>query len=299
MRTSIWLLALTLIAPVTAKEPPPRESGFHAALASVRAAAREAKLDLSESAVNAKLNDSLDFLDSTSAEDGWTLVSHELAATGPEEKRAREKRMRGAFLFVKNVTNGFLRQQLDSARQEVLLAPMNAFETRELESALQDRMRNLEMLEIKYGPNSARLNVLEMAVNHFLLRGIPAFGVDGEGRPGPLELVLAYSTSYLTPSWSRHDGTGIIITSACEGGLRIYFLKHGWGRNALLPAYMTVGGLLAAKDNGILRNPFETTPDFGGFLSWGAIKAGVLFANDADEPRFVLNKQFQFIPYLF
>jgi hypothetical protein len=302
-------LAMALAFPVTATSSEtvsgaPAANGaraagsrFHAALVSVRAAAAEIRLDTLQPEADRKLKDSLDFLDSTAAATGWALAAHDLPATGGEEKRARENRMRGAFQFVKNVTNGFIRRHLDSARQEVLLAPMNAFATEELENALKDRMRNLEMLEIKYGPNSARLNLLEMAVNHFILRGIDAFGVDGEGRPGPLEMVIAYSTSYLTPSWSKRDGTGLIITSAVEAGLRVYILKHGWGRNALLPAYFSVGGVMAAKEGGVLRNPFETTPDFGGFLSWGAVKAAVIVVED--EPRLLLNRQFQFLPYLF
>lgn len=293
---ALGLLFFACLSPSIAKDAA-RPSGFQAALASVRAAAMEIRLDTLQPAANAKLLDSLAFLDSASIETGFSLLAHDLSATGPEEKRAREARMRGSFLFVKNVANGFIRRNLDSARQETVLKPLNDFQTEELEVALRARMRNLEMLEIKYGPQSARLNLLEMAVNHFLLRGIDAFGVDGEGRPGPLELVLAYSTSYLTPSWSRHDGTGLIITSAVDAGVRIYILRHGWGRNALLPAYVSVGGVIAAKDNGILRNPFESDPDFGGFVSWGAVKAAVIVADD--EPRFLLNRQFQFFPYLF
>lgn len=291
-----WMLAFVLAGPLSAKETGTRDSGFKAAIASVRAAASEIKLAQLDSAVNLRLTDSLDFLDSTVVADGWAVAGHDLPLTAPGEKLARAARLRGAFLFVKNVTNGFIRRQLDSARQETLLKPLDEFQTRELENALAERMRNLEMLEIKYGPNSAKLNVVEILVNHFLLRGIPAFGIDGEGRPGPLELVLAYSASYLTPAWSKSDGTGVLITSAFEGGLRIYFLRPGWGRNALLPAYMTLGGLMGSKEEGALRNPFETTPDFGGFLSWGAVKAGVVFG---DDTRFLLNRQFQFIPYLF
>lgn len=295
--TCLCLIVTAGIRPIAAKTSPHGDAGFKGAVASVRAAAQEIELGQLDSSVNVRLLDSLDFLDSTDAPGGWALAGHDLEASSEADKRDKSKRLNGAFLFVKNVANGFIRGHLDSARQETLLRPLDEFENTEISNALAARMRNLEMLEIKYGPNSARLNVLEMLVNHFCLRGLPAFGLDAEGRPGPLEMVLSYSTSYVTPSWSRHDGTGLILTSAFEGGLRIYFLKHGWGRNALLPAYMTVGGLMAAKDEGILRNPFETMPDFGGFVSWGAVKAGLIYADD--EPRILLNRQFQFIPYLF
>ncbi len=296
VRLLILWAVLILVASAAAKEKPLPESGFAAALASVRAAAAEIKLAQLEPAVSVKLEDSLDFLDSADVADGWAVAGHDLERMSAADKREREARLRGSFLFVKNVANGFIRRHLDSARQEILLKPLDAFQARELESALAARMRNLEMLEIKYGPNSAKLNVVEVLVNHFLLRGIPAFGVDAQGSPGPLEMVLSYSTSYVTPAWSRRDGTGILIASACEGGVRYYFLRPGWGRNALLPAYMAVGGLLAAKEEGVLRNPFAMEPDFGGFLSWGAVKAGIIFG---DDTRVMLNRQFQFIPYLF
>lgn len=266
------------------------------ALEACRAAAREIRLDSLQPEIDARFQDSLDFLESAGGADRWTLASHELGKTSAADKVEKRKNLDSALGFVKKVTNGFIRRHLDSARQEIVLKPLNDFQAEEMEAALAERMNNLERLEIKYGPNSAKLNLAEIAINHFLLRSVPAFGVDEQGRPGPLEIVLAYTFSYVTPSWTNKNGTGVILTSAAEGGLRIYFLKHGWGRNALFPAYMTVGALMASKEQGVLRNPFEETPDWGGFVSWGAVKAGVVFA---DEPRFLLNRQFQFVPFFF
>ncbi len=209
--------------------------------------------------------------------------------------------LEASLQYVKAVSNGQLGRLLDEAvgpgQTDRLLQPVNDLQVQQTRASLEQSMERLRHFEVKYGPNSARLNLLEAAVNHFLLRGIPAFGVDENGAPGPLELIMAYNTAYLNYDKNANSSNDFLLLSAAELGLRHYFFNKGWGKgNYLKPAYVSVGALLASEKSGFLRNPFDGGAQWGAFVSWGEFKLAYTFG---DDNRLLLSKQFQVLPFLF
>jgi len=209
--------------------------------------------------------------------------------------------LEASLQYIKAVSNGQLGQLLDEAvgpdKTDRLLQPVNDLQVQQTRASLEQSMERLRHFEIKYGPNSARLNLLEAAVNHFLLRGIPAFGVDENGTPGPLELIMAYNAAYLNYNKNANSSNDFLLLAAAELGLRHYFFFRNWGKgNYLKPAYFSIGALVAAEKSGFLRNPFEGDAQWGAFLSWGDFKLAYTFG---DDNRLLLSKQFQVLPFLF
>lgn len=170
--------------------------------------------------------------------------------------------------------------------------PMEELQTRQLGIALKDKLERLRKFEIKFGPESAKLNLVEVGLNYWILGGLDWFGIDDGDTPGPLEMIAAYNTAYLT----RDAGSPLV--SGAEVGVRIYVFAKGWGEgNPLKPAYLSLGALVSGEEDGVLQFPGEGGTRIGAFAAWGSVKAAWLFIGDNN--RLLLTKQFQLIPFLF
>ncbi len=186
-----------------------------------------------------------------------------------------------------------------------LTRPLTEIHLMQLEAGIARNEEKIRRYKIKYGPTSARLNLLETAINYWVLQKVPMFRSTENG-PGHLEFIAAYSTAYLV---MYHTGLGDFastpaLTSVFECGFRYYVFKPGWGGEGILdrmikPAYMTFGGLLGTRDDGFLRLPGYHGARWGVFGSWGDMKLAWQGWNDLDHSQLLVSRQFQFIPYLF
>jgi hypothetical protein len=168
-------------------------------------------------------------------------------------------------------------------------------QTAEQQAGLVWDLETLRLLERKYGPDSAKLNALEVLAAYLLQRS-PAFGVDAGGRPGPLEAIVAYAPSYI----SRADDRMRLIGVA-EIGIRQYIFAQGWGTGSgrwawLKPGFASYGLAWAGASDDPLTPPWQGASRVGGFFSWGDIKVAVLTGDDA---RFLVTQQIQLIPWVF
>ncbi|MCH7680787.1 hypothetical protein IID10_15725 [candidate division KSB1 bacterium] len=195
-------------------------------------------------------------------------------------------------------------EKLEKSEEDIdtLIAPIEDVMNQQLKASLERRLNNLRNYEIKFGPNSAKLNFAEAVVNHFLLRNVPGFGIDNNFSPEPLEIILAYSTAYVTSTDNINDDNKLKLLSGAEIGLRCYIFRKGWGEgNILKPNFVSGGVLISRENSGFLSNPFNKDNGdlrLGMFLSWGvSIKAAYIFSGDGS--KFFLSKQIQFIPLLF
>lgn len=186
-----------------------------------------------------------------------------------------------------------------------LTRPITEIHLMQLETGIARNEDKIRRYKIKYGPTSARLNLLETAINYWVLQKVPLFRSTENG-PGHLEFIAAYSTAYLV---LYQTGLGDFastptLTSVFECGFRYYVFKPGWGGEGILdrmvkPAYMTFGGLLGTRDDGFLRLPGYHGARWGVFGSWGDLKLAWQGWNDLDHSQLLVSRQFQFIPYLF
>lgn len=176
-----------------------------------------------------------------------------------------------------------------------LRAHVLELQTAEHTLGLEWDLDTLRRLERKYGPGSAKLNGLEV-LGAYGLQRLPAFGVDGNGRPGPLEAVLAYSPSYITRS-----GEKMRLAGVAEIGLRHYFFSEAWGTGSgrwawLRPGYSSYGLAWAGRSDDPMTPPWQGSSRFGAFLGWGQIK--VAWLGGADQ-RLLVTQQLQLIPWVF
>lgn len=160
-------------------------------------------------------------------------------------------------------------------------------------------LERLRRYEVKYGPGSARLNVLEVLLNAGLQR-LSLFA-HGENGPSPWEGLLGYTTSYATL-----DGDDrAVALSALEVGVRHY--DFGWTPGAtggftshLKPRYWSLGVAIAEERDGALRWPLRGADArrsrVGPFLTWGEIKLAMVLGSEA---RIAISRQMHVLPNLF
>lgn len=153
----------------------------------------------------------------------------------------------------------------------------------------------LRRMERKYGPQSARLNALEV-ITAVALQRTPGFRVDPTTHfPGPFEPVLAYTATYVTRSGDR-----MRIMSVAEGGLRRYMFGESWGgsgvRGWLKPAYISGGLAVSGRSDDPLTSPLQGRSRVGAFFGWGELKVAYLFG---DDRRLLVTQQIQIIPLVF
>lgn len=178
---------------------------------------------------------------------------------------------------------------------DLLEEKLDVFRDHDLEGALKQTHGRLQRFDIKYGPGSPTLNPLEALLNWGAQHG-PLFK-PGDNGISPLEIVAAYTSSYATSV----DGEATAI-SAAEFGLRYYNWKYrdvpsSFGQ-MIVPRYWTLALAVGSSDDGALESPWSGRPRLGPALGWGEFKAAYLFAKK-DESRWVVSRQFQFLPHFF
>jgi hypothetical protein len=186
-----------------------------------------------------------------------------------------------------------------------LTKPISDIHLLQLQAGIDRNEEKIRRYTLKYGPASARLNLLEVALNYWALQGVPGIRSTEEG-PGHLEVIASYNTAYLLlyNTGFGEFASAPTLTSVFEGGLRYYIFRSGWGGEGIVdrlikPAYITFGGILGDRVNGFLRLPVQKDLRWGVFGSWGDIKVAFQGINDLDHSQLLVSRQFQFIPYLF
>ena len=181
------------------------------------------------------------------------------------------------------------------------IAPMDELETKILQRAQAKNAEKLRRYEIKYGPESARLNIAEVLVNYLVARPSWSPLAAGEDGPNPLEIVAMYSTTELTGSKTADAKFRPHIVGGAYSGLRYYrFGADTMPRSRLktffAPHFISAGMLFMGSTDRALISPFENGMRTGGFLEWGAARVGATLGHDW---RVVLGVGNQILPYVF
>ena len=196
-------------------------------------------------------------------------------------------------------TPGGLHDHLDAAvgseQRAVKLQPAMELYSHLLSASLETSFIKLGRYERKFGPGSVRLNLLEVGLN-MALSPVPGFGPDEQGWPGAWEAVAAYSTNWLGVRDSE-----VFAGSLLQLGLRHYNFAPGWGeqsswRQLAQPSQFSFGAALAGEPDAPLIWPLRGEERWGAFAVWGSIQVAYLFG---DEDRWLIGRQFQFLPALF
>lgn len=189
-----------------------------------------------------------------------------------------------------------------AAAADHFIAPMDELETKVLRNAQAANAEKLRRYEVKFGPESARLNIAEVVVNYLVERpSWSPLGPDQNG-PSPFELIASYSTSGLTASRTADDNNlKAHLVAGANGGLRVYrFGETRTGGNALqkflAPKYVGLGAFFMGAQDRPLISPFENGHRSGAFVDWGPARAGFTFGHDW---RAVIGVGKQILPYLF
>jgi len=181
------------------------------------------------------------------------------------------------------------------------IAPMDELETKVLQNAQAVNAEKLRRYEIKFGPESARLNIAEVIVNYLVERPSWSPLAPDENGPSPLELVTSYSTSGLTASHSLDNKVRAHLVAGAHAGFRFYrfndkLVAGNALQNFISPRYFGAGAFFMGSQDRTLISPLETGHRTGGFLDWGAARAGFTLGKDW---RIVLGVGKQILPYLF
>ncbi len=176
-------------------------------------------------------------------------------------------------------------------------------------AASANAAEQLRAFEIKFGPESPRLNAAEVIVNYFgqlvlpcsRIWPLPCFGVRSDGFPSPYEIVGAYRSTSFTMSDEGSDKNLPRMVSAGQAGLRIYRFGKGWGDGSPLarlirPSNATIGLLALGYRDAPLVSPLARDARLGVFAAWGDLQAGFV---GGSRSRVVMGIGKQIIPYLF
>ena len=273
---------------------------YRTVIDAVRLAAAEASFSEVDPELSSTLDQSLSVLEASPTAERPSLA--DLARWKPSRFRelggydlVGEQK---ALEIVRDIANNDLKDALDEAvgrdRRREILQPLTDLHEETLSAALAESLERIRRYEVKFGPDSARLNLLEVGLN-FAIQGVPGFGPDDDGNPGPMEMLAAYSTTYLTEA----DEEAVMV-SAAEFGLRCYFFARGWGQGGwmgyLKPNHVSAGVLVAGSDDGPLVSPWEGEERVGAFLAWGGLKVGWV---GGDDERVLASREFQVVPWVF
>jgi hypothetical protein len=191
--------------------------------------------------------------------------------------------------------------KVDSATADHFIAPMDELETKILRNAQARNEEKLRRYEMKFGSESAQLNIVEVLVNYLV--ALPTWSplAGSEKGPSPFELVTSYSTSGLTASQTADDKTRAHLVAGAYGGLRLYrFSEKRKGGNApqklLAPQYLAAGAFFMGAQDRPLISPLESGHRSGGFIDWGPVRAGLAVGQNW---RAVIGVGKQILPYLF
>jgi hypothetical protein len=204
----------------------------------------------------------------------------------------------GGFRRAVNVPDAGLDDHLVATWGEpataVFLVPFTELHAEILRTSMEVSLEKIRRYEVKFGPGSPRLNVLETGLN-YALQWWSWFGPDDQGWPGPWEAMAGYETTFLT--YADDEPRAL---AAAQFGLRRYIFRGGWGVSGwsgiLKPRYWSAAFLVTGDRDGALTWPWRGEERFGAAFSWGSIQAGYLWG---DDERFIVSREFYVIPGLF
>jgi hypothetical protein len=181
------------------------------------------------------------------------------------------------------------------------IAPMDELETKILRRAQAKNAQRLRRYEIKFGPESARLNIVEVLINYAVARPSWSPLAPGDDGPNPFELVAMYTTSEVTGSRSTDDKFRAHVVGGAYTGLRYYRFdidsaRRGRIKQFLSPQHLSAGAFFMGSTDRALISPFEDGHRTGGYLEWGMARAAVTVGRDW---RVVVGMGKQILPYLF
>lgn len=303
-RIAAFIVVVTLWqVPAAAAQAP--EQTLQAFANAIAAAQREADLATADPALNAEIDG---YLDTLKASGLLTRSMNDVAEAVHNPRVSALSRMPSGLLAPKALDaisqlQGLANHQLRDAlkakvpptRVTAILQPVADLHVRQLEASIARSEEILRKYERKFGPDSARLNGLEVFLNYGLQR-VPRFGPNAEGEPGPLEAIASYSPTYMTYAAGKAR-----MVSATEFGLRHYLFGQAWGQKGikglLRPAFFTFGMAVAGEEDGPMKWPWKGDRRVGGFFSWGEMK--VAYVKGERNQRLMVSRQFQLIPFVF
>lgn len=211
---------------------------------------------------------------------------------------------RSAVVMLLRIANGSLQPELTRRLQPPAVNEILALTdklgrlVRQLASIQSEE--KLRRFEIKYGPDSPRLNLAEVGLN-YLAQWVPVLGPSADGWPSRYELVTAYRTMELTATKAANGDLSARLVSAGQVGLRWYHWKQGWGTGGRIarltrPQHASFGAFAMGPRDAPLERPWGKGRRTGVFIGWGDVHAAYLFG---DGRRVVLGSGKQLIPYVF
>ncbi|MCC7055712.1 MAG: hypothetical protein IT355_20750 [Gemmatimonadaceae bacterium] len=175
---------------------------------------------------------------------------------------------------------------------------VRATETARLLFLLSARDRTLQRLanyERKLGPQSPKLNGVEVLLNYAAQRWVRGFRGSATGGPSPWEVITAYVPTYATVAGGR-----AMPAAASELGVRHYNFARSWGtpgwRSLIKPPYISLGAAVASDRLGTLTVPWEDRTRLGAFLGWGETKLAWI---PGRRGQVLLTRQIQLVPFTF
>lgn len=213
---------------------------------------------------------------------------------------------RGALLTLPLVANGSVAPLLEERgvpRDSIrgLLAPTDELGRRVGERALASNQEKLRRYEIKYGPDSPRLNAVEVGLNYAGQLWLPFLQPSADGWPSRFEIIAAYRTAELTAFRGADDDLEGHVVSAGQLGVRWYHFGERWGagnrlQRVLRPRYGSAGAYVMGPRDLPLQRPWAKGNRPGLFIGWGGFHVAYVFESPR---RFVIGTGTQLIPYVF
>ncbi len=156
-------------------------------------------------------------------------------------------------------------------------------------------LMRLDRYERKLGPQSPKLNAVEVVLNYSAQRWVPGFAPSVTRGPSPLELIASYVPTYATVADKK-----AAAVSATEFGVRGYLFGDNWGKTGkaglLKPAYWSLGALVASDRSAALAWPWDGRTRTGVFAGWGELKVGYV---PGRKGSVIVTRQLQVIPFVF
>jgi hypothetical protein len=194
-----------------------------------------------------------------------------------------------------SVVRPIIRDSVGDAAAQALL---RVTETAQLLFVREARDRSLARVaryERKLGPQSPKLNIVEVLANYGAQRWVPGFAPSVSRGPSPLELIASYVPTYATLVDKKP-----VAVSTSEFGVRGYLFGDDWGKDGkagvLKPAYWSLGAIVASDKSGALAWPWDGRTRTGVFVGWGAMKVGYV---PGRKSSVLITRQMQVIPFVF
>ena len=222
------------------------------------------------------------------------------------EALLNESWFRSAMITLPLIANGSIglalrergvpREQLDD-----VLRPTDQLGRLVGERALERNEEKLRRYEIKYGPDSPRLNLAEVGLNYLAQLRLPLFQPTTDGWPSRYEVIAAYRTMELTAAKAADEGVKPRLVSGNQIGVRWYHFAPQWGTGdridrVVRPRHASTGVFFMGPRDMPLENPWAKGKRVGAFLGWGSAYVAYVW----DQPRrIVAGSGKQIVPYVF